>query len=152
MGRGRNSETNRGGHLIAQDFLSRLDGVRQTGPDRWLAKCPAHADSSPSLNVKDVGGKLLVICRAGCAVQSILESTGLSWEVLFEEKPYAHHREVKKAFPASDVLKAIEAESMLVAVAASNLANGVALTNEDRKRLLLAAQRIFAAAEMNRGH
>ena len=28
--------------MIADALLSCLDGVRRTGADRWLARCPAH--------------------------------------------------------------------------------------------------------------
>src|SRR5437660_11651863 len=38
---------------------------------RWhgsygMASCPAHDDKSPSLAIRDLGGRLLVHCHAGC--------------------------------------------------------------------------------------
>jgi len=33
----------------ADILLARLDGVKRTGPDRWIARCPAHDDKRPSL-------------------------------------------------------------------------------------------------------
>ena len=41
-------------------LLSRLDGVRQSG-ERYVARCPAHQDKSPSLSLsrgKDGRGRL----------------------------------------------------------------------------------------------
>jgi hypothetical protein len=138
--------------LSAQDLLSRLQKVKRMGPGRWAACCPAHADSSPSLNVKELDtGKLLVICRVGCSLEEIKEATGLPWSAFFEPKNYTEYRETKRAFPASDVLEALAFESLVVAVAASNIANGVELSTEDRARLMLAHQRITRARDMALG-
>ena len=135
------------------EFLSRLSKVRKTGPDRWLACCPAHGDENPSMNVKELPtGKLLVICRAGCELEAIKDATGLPWSVFFEPSNYPEWRQAKKAFPAGDVLDALSFESLVVAVAASNIANGVQLSDEDRARLMLAHQRITRAVDMSRGH
>ena len=32
--------------------LSRLERVKHTGPDRWVAQCPAHDDRRPSLSIR----------------------------------------------------------------------------------------------------
>jgi hypothetical protein len=45
------------------------------------------------------------------------------------------------ALTAREALVCLQFEAFFVAVAASNLANGVALTEADRERLLLAARR-----------
>ncbi|MSQ55589.1 MAG: DNA primase, partial [Betaproteobacteria bacterium] len=34
--------------MTATTLLDRLDGVRATGPGRWIAQCPAHPDKRPS--------------------------------------------------------------------------------------------------------
>ena len=51
----------------------------QTG---WIACCPAHEDSNPSLSLTQAGDMTLVHCHAGCAqeeVIGVLKSLGL-WE------------------------------------------------------------------------
>ncbi len=64
------------------DFLSRLDGVKPAGPGRYMACCPVHNDTNPSLSVtvKDVKGteKILLKCFAGCRTEDILEELGLT--------------------------------------------------------------------------
>ena len=46
-------------------LLSKLDGVKRTGPGRWLAKCPAHEDRRASLAIREGDvGKTLVHCFA----------------------------------------------------------------------------------------
>lgn len=58
--------------------LSRLEAVRQVGARRWIGRCPAHADTRPSLSVHEADdGKALVHCFAGCSVDEICRVLGL---------------------------------------------------------------------------
>lgn len=51
---------------------------RVVGPRRWMSRCPAHADRSPSLSIREgSGGKTLLHCFAGCEVQAIVRAAGL---------------------------------------------------------------------------
>jgi len=60
-------------------FIPRLDRVRERGNDQWVAECPAHPDSTPSLSVTETDQhQLLVHCFGGCGVESVCESLGLS--------------------------------------------------------------------------
>lgn len=65
-----------------KDFLIRLNGVKPAGPGRYMACCPVHNDTNPSLSVtvKDVKGteKILLKCFAGCRTEDILEELGLT--------------------------------------------------------------------------
>jgi len=128
-------------------LLSRLDGVRQTWPDRWLARCPAHDDKRPSLSVRELDdGRVLVHDFGGCAVTDVLAAVGLELDALFPEKASSHRqRGSRRPFPAADVLRAVEQEVLIAAVAASCLGNGGLLSDSDRARLLVAAGRLYAA-------
>ncbi|MER6485693.1 phage/plasmid primase, P4 family [Streptomyces virginiae] len=67
------------------DILARLSGVEEDH-DGYLALCPAHADRrhpSLKLTLKD-DGKLLLVCRTGCARAEILEKLGLTTSDLFD--------------------------------------------------------------------
>jgi hypothetical protein len=136
--------------LSAEEFLSRCEKVKRTGPGRWVACCPAHDDDRPSMNVKEMpDSKLLVICRAGCTINSILEATGLPWSVLFaEDDERLYRREAKRAFPAGDVLRALAFESLVVCVVASDVKNRKEISDADWERLATAYQRIDAARKM----
>lgn len=69
--------------MTADAMLSHLDGVKRTGPGRWLARCPAHSDKSPSLSLRECDdGRLLVHCFAECDVESILAAVGLGWDAV----------------------------------------------------------------------
>lgn len=74
-------------------ILVRLEGVRNTGPGRWIAKCPAHPDKRPSLSIKEAGdGRVLMHCFAGCDTRAVLEAIGLDYSALFP----GHCRPTKK--------------------------------------------------------
>ena len=56
--------------------------MKPAGPGRYMACCPVHNDTNPSLSVtvKDVKGteKILLKCFAGCRTEDILEELGLT--------------------------------------------------------------------------
>ena len=58
--------------------------ARRIRSDRWIAKCPAHADRAPSLTISSGrDGRVLLHCFAGCPVEAILRHAGLSMGHLF---------------------------------------------------------------------
>ena len=69
--------------MIVDDFLDLLDGVKRNGSG-WMALCPAHDDSSPSLSIGEGDDDaILVKCHAGCETEDVLESLGLKLRDLF---------------------------------------------------------------------
>lgn len=134
--------------MSADILLSRLDGVKQTGQGRWLAKCSSHEDRSPSLSIRELDdGRVLVHCFAGCSVHEIVSSVGLELTDLFppREIEVGKGKPERRPFPAADILRAIAFESTLVVVAAADLLSGHPFTEADRARLVLAVSRIQAA-------
>jgi hypothetical protein len=130
--------------MAVDQLLSRLDGVKRIGKDRWMARCPAHEDKRASLGITELeDGRILCHCFALCDVQSILSAINLEFDALFPERAIvAHGKPERRPFPATDVLRAIAFEARLVSIAALDMAKGISLSNEGRERLLLANQRI----------
>ena len=66
---------------IVQNFLDRLDGVRQSGGN-FMARCPCrNDDNNPSLSVSEgTDGRVLVHCHRGngCDASEICASVGLT--------------------------------------------------------------------------
>ena len=138
--------------MSADALLSRLDKVRRTGHNSWVACCPAHPDKSPSLSIRDADdGRVLVHCFAGCGIDSILGAAGLTIDDLFPERLAYNHSPMRRSFPAGDVLETISREASIVAVAACNIRQGVTLSDEDHARLLLASERIHEARRLANG-
>lgn len=135
--------------MTAQLLVSRLEDVKKTGADRWLARCPAHNDRTASLNIceKD-DGRTLVHCFAGCSAFEVIAAAGLEMDALFPPRTSDHRRRGERSpFPAMDVLRAVEWEALIIAAAGSFLGNGGVQSDEDRARLILASTRITDAME-----
>lgn len=60
------------------EFLDKLSDVTEEG-DGYIAACPAHVDSHPSLKI-DLGTdrRLLLVCRAGCTGADVLTALGIT--------------------------------------------------------------------------
>lgn len=80
-------------------LIDRLDGVRKTGTDRYIAKCPAHDDGDPSLSIRELpDGRILLHCfSGGCGGLDILSAIGLEWQDVMPDdglyEPVADRRE-----------------------------------------------------------
>jgi replicative DNA helicase len=60
------------------ELLEKLEGVQPRGSG-WIAQCPAHEDSSPSLSVDETeDGNVLLKCHAGCSFEAIAKAVGMS--------------------------------------------------------------------------
>jgi hypothetical protein len=59
--------------------LSRLSGTKPCSGGGWMAKCPAHEDSTQSLKVDEAPDdeRLLLKCHAGCGFADIMSAMGL---------------------------------------------------------------------------
>jgi hypothetical protein len=128
-------------------LLTRLDHVRQTGPGRWIARCPAHEDRGPSLSIRELpDGAILVHDFAGCETQAVLAAVGLAWRDLYPDRPHHEHHRKGKRRPRQDksVLLALQHEALVVTIAAADEARGAALCDADRERLNIAKRRLRA--------
>jgi hypothetical protein len=132
----------------ADTLLSRLEGARRSGSGRWLARCPAHDDHSPSLSVRELDdGRTLLHCFGGCAVADVVGAIGLTMEDLFpprDNAPGAGRAPVRRPFSAADLIDLAAWESSVAALIALDVRAGRAA---DTDRLLEAARRLHHVAE-----
>ncbi|MDE2150265.1 MAG: hypothetical protein KGJ55_10675 [Gammaproteobacteria bacterium] len=88
--------------------------MRQTGADRWLARCPAHDHRHSSLSVRELpDGRVLVHHIAGCGVYAVCDAVGLTVSDLFPpnlREILLHRTTVPAAppIPAAEALRAFE--------------------------------------------
>ena len=69
--------------MTATELLCHLDGVKSRGTGKWLARCPAHADKSPSLTMAEGDKGILLKCWAGCELTAITDKLGIGIKDLF---------------------------------------------------------------------
>jgi len=73
----------------ADRILSRLAGVRRVGDRRWVSRCPAHDDRSPSLSVRQVHDRVLIRCWAGCTAAEVVAAVGLTLADLYDDAQHS---------------------------------------------------------------
>ena len=126
-------------------LLSLLDGVIRNGEGRWMAKCPAHDDRSPSLSIKDTGTRTLIHCFAGCEASEVLAAVGLTWQDIIRDEWQAartaatHQRIKKRDLPPIDPLAL---ERRIIELGMADLKAGKELSAEGRARYEIALLRV----------
>lgn len=110
--------------------LTRLNGVHQRAPGRWLARCPGplhrRGDRNRSLSIGETSdGTVLIRCFAGCEPTEILGAVGLELRDLFPPRPggYAQRPQAPR-IPWRDVFEAIETDLTACSLAFADLAAG----------------------------
>lgn len=131
-------------------------GLALTGRGKWrTARCEFH-DGSDSMRINtESGGWCCMACgvHGGDVLAYHMQAHGLDFVDAaralgaYTDDGKPHRGPVKPAgLSPRAALEIIASEALLVAVAAGNLARGVALTDQDRRRLLQAAGRIDLVA------
>lgn len=141
--------------MIAWRLLDRLESVRQTGPEEWLARCPSHQDRNPSLSIREGDRMVLIHCFAGCTAADIIAAVGLRWaDIDYRNGDRAHEPhpgqfERDRVRPL-DALRSVAHEALITAIVASDIEQGKTIPPADAERAALASARIRAALDATR--
>jgi hypothetical protein len=68
-------------------LLGRLQAVWGAAGGGWLARCPGHPDSAPSLHVAEGDKGVLLHCFGGCTTVDVLAVLGMEFHDLFWVSP-----------------------------------------------------------------
>lgn len=138
--------------MIAEDLIVRLDGVRATGTDRWIARCPAHDDRHPSLSVYEPGdGHILIHCFAGCPPDVVVSAVGLILADLMPPRPRDTPNGpgglpgLRHPWWAEDLRGALRHEALLLTLLIERVQRAEDYLLEDLDRAVLASQRLLDA-------
>ncbi len=136
--------------MSAETLLQRLDKVKRTGPDKWIASCPTRRDKTPSMTIRELpDGRVLVHDFGGDSVHDILAAVGLEMSDLFPPRPLSDGRKPeRKPFFVDDALRCLAFEAKLVRLAALETLEGKLLSDVDFDRLVIAVERIETAMEV----
>lgn len=116
-------------------LLDRHPDARKCGT-RYIARCRAHQDASPSLSLsRGQDGCALIHCFAGCTPRDVLAAVGLQLRDLF---PRSEMRQPKRGPSRA----AVEHERRIVTIGISLLAQGATLSATDLQRLETARRRL----------
>ena len=132
---------------MINNLLEKLQKVKSTNTGKWLACCPAHADKSPSLAIKQTDdGKILIHCFAGCSVIEILSSIGLELSGLMPENPTYQKGSKPPAFNKYELFDRLAFEAVILSLAIRQLLNGEMLEQSDLSRVAQAENVINSIA------
>lgn len=71
--------------MSVNNLLEKLK-YRKVRKNQWVAVCPAHDDSSPSLHITEKDdGRVLIHCYAGCGALDVLRAVNCNWSDLFPD-------------------------------------------------------------------
>jgi hypothetical protein len=91
---GSKAESTAGSRGLSTAFEGFIDCLKRHGCDptkngtTWKARCPAHADSTPSLSIGEGDdGRVLINCHAHCKTGAVLKELGLTMADLFSLDP-----------------------------------------------------------------
>ena len=142
--------------MTAAELLPLLEGVRSRGQGKWSAKCPAHADKSPSLTIAEGDRGLLLKCWAGCTIEEITSRLGVTVADLFFDAPCPDGQKPISKPPKTDRValafrlelaaldRRLRAERVLTAIRGLD---GATLTDEMRERLMAVVASTYRGLE-----
>jgi hypothetical protein len=135
----------------AAKVLDRLQRVRATSTNTWLASCPTgahkHGDRSRGLSVRATDDRVLIFCHAGCGAIDVVEALGLTLADLYD-RPAEHRRNASHSrIPARDLLEIISEETSVVVILATDVLARKTINDVDWTRLATAAARIARARD-----
>jgi putative DNA primase/helicase len=85
-------------NMTVAEIAGTLHGKKSGGG--WLARCPAHDDKNPSLSLRDVDGKVLVHCLAGCDQRTVMAA--LRERGLWPENQRVHRSVITATYDYTD--------------------------------------------------
>jgi hypothetical protein len=127
--------------------LQRLENVRQTGAGRWVARCPAHDDRSPSLSIRELDdGVVLLHDFGGCNALSVVQAIGLEFADLFPTRRIWRIDPLKRPrLSATDALVALSHEITVAILIITDFVEHREIDEPAWERLALACRRIGSA-------
>lgn len=88
--------------MTIDEFLERLEGVKPGGGG-YVALCPGHEDTDPSLGVREgENGTILISCYTGCRNEDIVKAMGLTLGDLFPGRAVGMRVEPEAVYQYTD--------------------------------------------------
>jgi hypothetical protein len=134
--------------MSLNNFISRLQKVKRTGDNKFMACCPAHNDKTASLTVSELpDGRVLINCFAGCDTYSILKSVGLDWQDVMPENNLGEFKKKDRVLYPSEALELVKFETQVVCMIAYDAKKKGFVDQEMMSRLTKSIKLINSAVE-----
>lgn len=114
---------------MIENLLNRLEKVKEKKANQWVACCPAHSDTTPSLAIaQTLDGRILLKCWSGCSALDIISAIGLDWSALFPPK------DNYKSIMDHLTNRKPNVDDYVVAAYRSDQSNGKKVSQKDKER------------------
>lgn len=129
-------------------LLGRLERVVDRGFGQFLARCPAHDDTNPSLSIKVLDdGRVLIHCFAGCAIDQVLGALRLELSDLYPNSPPPANASTAR-WNYLDLLLMARREMQVAVIALGDVLADRPINESDRERPLAAQSRLTKLLEV----
>lgn len=127
-----------------ENFLSRLEKVKQVGQGQWVACCPVHDDKNPSMSVSEKNETFVVHCHSCKAGGTeIMESVGLTANDFYEQVDIPHHiKPIKRRWSTRQICE-LGGESMSVVALLLERLMTLGLEDDEIDTLRLESQKLI---------
>lgn len=69
---------------LVENIISKFPDARKSRNGKgWKCKCPVHDDRKPSLSISEGDKGIVMICRAGCRTEDVVNAIGMKMSDLF---------------------------------------------------------------------
>jgi hypothetical protein len=124
---------------MAEALLSKLQKVKKTGSNKWIACCPVHNDTNPSMTITEKDGKTLCFCFAcGATGKDVAEAVGIPVSSLFSDSDTF----VSNHYHRDRLLAEKDADELFLRLYRKAESEGREIRYSDRKRYKQAINRI----------
>ena len=143
--------------MTATELLPLLDGVRPRDSGKWVSRCPAHQDKSPSLTIAEGNRGLLLKCWAGCTLREITGALNVSVKDLFfdtaataDERRHAmeQRHQAREKEQAAYKAAGLRIDALREAEALIHSARGISIEKWSNEQLNTALDRLGAAYQL----
>ena len=134
--------------MSLNNFISRLQKVKRTGDNKFMACCPAHQDKTASLTISELpDGRILINCFAGCDTYSILKAVGFDWKDVMPESSLGNLKKKDRILYPSEALELVKFETQVVCMIAYDAKTKGFVDEEMVSRLTKSIKLINSAVE-----
>lgn len=84
------------------EIITRFNGVKSIGENKYMVKCPCHDDNKASLSITEENNQILMHCFAGCDNKDILNKIGLKEKDLFNNERSNYMNTIDKEYIYTD--------------------------------------------------
>jgi len=120
-------------------MLPLLNNLKLIKSDHWLATCPAHNDTNPSLAITELpDGRVLLNCWSGCTAKEVVNALRLTLRVLYPQPDNPSQSQAMSVWERHRLRKKLRFEELVIAIYEAQVKKSIPFSNSDLLRVCTA--------------